>query len=182
MTWRQLVEILKGKGISIVVIIVLALANIAMAVYSLTIQQPSLQRLQEEWSSRRNLVAGGGGDLSAIYRRGKTDLELLHERIPPKRDFTRQMMEIFELASNNGLMVKGVSYKPDQIREPNLVVYGVSMTLEGKYAGVKSFISDLQCHGGLLAIDSVSLSSGSMKEEVVSLRMQLSTYFRPEGK
>lgn len=182
MTRNQLLEVLKVKRVSLAVILVLILVNIGVVVYSRLVQEPKLARLQDEWSEKRRLVTGGEGDLSAIYRQGTADLAALQERIPLKRDFTRQMMEVFEIAANNGLKVKGITYKPEALGEANLVVYVVSMNLDGQYAGIKSFISDLQCHGGLLTIDSLSLSSGSMTEEAVSLKMQLSAYLRPEGK
>jgi type IV pilus assembly protein PilO len=182
MTRNQLLEVLKSKRMPLAVILVLILVNIGVVVYSRLVQEPKLARLQDEWSEKRRLVTGGEGDLSAVYRQGTADLAVLQEQIPLKRDFTRQMMEVFEIAANNGLKVKGITYKPEALGEANLVVYGVSMNLDGQYAGIKSFISDLQCHGGLLTIDSISLSSGSMTEEAVSLRMQLSAYLRPEGK
>lgn len=182
MTRHQLLGILRERRVALAVILVLVMTNIGLGVYSRAYQQPKLAKLQDEWSGKRNLVAGGEGDLAAIYRQGAADLAVFQERIPQKRDFTREMMEVFEISANNGLKVKGISYKPEALKDSNLVVYGVSMTLDGKYAGIKSFISDLQCHGGLLTIDSISLSSGSMTEEAVSLKMQLSAYLRQEEK
>ncbi|MRR07362.1 MAG: pilus assembly protein PilO [Deltaproteobacteria bacterium] len=182
MTRSQFLEVLKAKRAPIAVILGLLLVNLGIMVYSQFIQEPKLIRLQNEWSEKRRLVTGGERDLAAVYRQGTADLAAFQERIPLKRDFTRQMMEVFEIAANNGLKVKGITYKPEALGEANLVVYGVAMNLDGQYAGVKSFISDLQCHGGLLTIDSLSLSSGSMTEEAVSLKMQLSAYLRPEGK
>ncbi|GLI38992.1 type 4a pilus biogenesis protein PilO [Geobacter hydrogenophilus] len=182
MTRNQLLEVLKAKRMPIAVILVLILTNMGIVIYSQLVQEPKLVKLQDEWTEKRRLVTGGGGDLAAIYRQGTADLAAFQERIPLKRDFTRQMMEVFEIAANNGLKVKGITYKPEAQKEANLVVYGVTMSLDGQYAGIKSFISDLQCHGGLLTIDSISLSNTSMTEEAVSLKMQLSAYLRPEGK
>ena len=182
MTRHQLLELLKAKRWAIAVILVLVLVNIGIEVYSRLIQEPKLIELQNKWSEKRRLVTGGEGDLASVYRQGAADLAAFQDRIPLKRDFTRQMMEVFELAANNGLKVKGITYKPEALGEANLFVYGVAMNLDGQYAGIKSFISDLQCHGGLLTIDAISLSSGSMTEEAVSLKMQLSAYLRPEGK
>lgn len=181
MTRNQFLEVLKAKRMPIAVILVLILVNMGIVMYSQLVQEPKLVKLQNEWTEKRRLVTGGG-DLGTIYRQGTADLAAFQERIPLKRDFTRQMMEVFEIAANNGLKVKGITYKPEAQKEANLVVYGVTMSLDGQYAGIKSFISDLQCHGGLLTIDSISLSNTSMTEEAVSLKMQLSAYLRPEGK
>lgn len=182
MTRNQFLELVKAKRAVLAVIVALVLVNLGIAAYTRLVQEPELLKLQDEWSEKRRLVTGGEGSLAVVYRQGTADLALFQERIPLKRDFTRQMMEVFETAANNGLRVKGITYKPEALGEANLVVYGVAMNLDGQYAGVKSFISDLQCHGGLLTIDSIALSSGSMTEESVSLKMQLSAYLRPEGK
>lgn len=182
MTKNQLLEVFRARWGTFAVILILALVNVGIMVYSTLYQQPRLAKLQDDWSGKRNLLAGGEGDFAAIYRQGTADLTAFQQRIPLKRDFTREMMEIFEIAANNGLKVKGISYKPEAVKESNLVVYVISMSLDGKYAGVKSFISDLQCHGGLVTLDSISLSSSSMTEEAVSLKVQLSAYLRTEGK
>lgn len=182
MTRSQLLEIVKAKRAAIAVIVALVLVNLGIAAYSRLVQEPELIKLQDQWSEKRRLVTGDAGSLAAVYRQGTADLAVFHERIPLKRDFTRQMMEVFEIAANNGLRVKGITYKPEALGEANLVVYRVAMNLDGQYAGIKSFISDLQCHGGLLTVDAIALSSGSMTEESVSLKMQLSAYLRPEGK
>ena len=182
MTRSQLLEIVKAKRAAIAVIVALVLVNLGIVAYSRLGQEPELIKLQDQWSEKRRLVRGDAGSLAAVYRQGTADLAAFHERIPLKRDFTRQMMEVFEIAANNGLRVKGITYKPEALGEANLVVYRVAMNLDGQYAGIKSFISDLQCHGGLLTVDAIALTSGSMTEESVSLKMQLSAYLRPEGK
>lgn len=182
MTKQQILELLKARKKTIAVLLLLVLANVGLTVYIRAFQEPRLARLQGDWTAKRALGAGAGRDVSTIYRQGMDDLAAYHERIPLKKDFTRLMMEIFEEAANNGLKVQGLTYKPETLKEKNLVVYGVSMNLSGKYAGVKSFIADLQCRRELLTIDSLSLSGGSATEESVGLKMQLSAYLRPEGK
>jgi type IV pilus assembly protein PilO len=156
--------------------------NVGLVVYLRLVQEPSLARLHGEWTSKRSLGAGGDGTVASVYSRGIADLASYRERIPLKKEFTRLMMGIFEEAANNGLKVQGITYKPETLKDENLVVYGVSMSLGGKYAGVKSFISDLQCMSEIVTIDSLSLSSGSATEESVNLKMQLSVYLQPEDK
>ncbi|RNC68727.1 MAG: pilus assembly protein PilO [Desulfuromonadales bacterium] len=179
---EQIIEILKARKLSIAVIASLILINSGLVVYVRMFQEPQLAGLQDQWSGKRALAAGQKGDVSDAYRQGMADLASFNDRIPPKRDFTKLMMEIFETAANNGLTVKGIAYKPDVLRAEGFVLYGVSMSLDGKYAGIKSFLGDLQCHRGLITVDSVSLSSGSMTEEAVSLKINLSTYLRAEEK
>ena len=182
MTKQQLLEILSSYKKTIIVFLLLVLVNIGLWGYITIFQEPRLTRLQNEWTEKRALSVGGKSDVSSLYHKGMADLAVFQERIPEKREFTRMMMEIFEAAENNGLRVQGTTYKPSTLKEENLVVYGVTLGLEGKYAGVKSFLADLQCMQAMVTVDSLSLSGGKPTEESVGLRISLSAYLRPEAR
>lgn len=180
MTKRQLLEILAARKKTLIVFLLLVIGNMGLLGYTMIFQEPRLVRLQNEWTEKRALGAAGRSDISSLYRKGTADLAVFHESIPEKREFTRLMMEIFEAAENNSLRIKGTTYKPSVLKEENLIVYGVSLGLEGKYAGIKSFLSDLQCQRALVTVDSLSLSGGNPTEESVGLKLNLSAYLRPE--
>lgn len=182
MTKRQLLEILSSYKRTIIVFLLLVSANVGLWCYITIFQEPRLVRLQSEWTEKRALGAGGRSDISSLYHKGTADLAAFHDRIPEKREFTRMMMEIFEAAENNGLRVLGTTYKPSTLKDENLVVYGVTLGLEGKYAGIKSFLADLQCQRAMVTVDSLSLSGGKPTEESVNLRISLSAYLRPEAR
>lgn len=182
MTKQQLLELCRSRPKTLILLLLLLLVNVGLAVYEQTVQGPRIARLEQEWAVKRSRGAGGQGDISDIYRQGLADLAQFRERAPLKRDFTRLIMEIFEMASNNGLKVVSIAYKPASSKDGDLLVNGITLNLSGKYAGVKSFVSDLQCQRTLMTIDSLQLASVSATEESVSLKLNLSLYLRAEAR
>ncbi|WP_298439722.1 type 4a pilus biogenesis protein PilO [Geobacter sp.] len=182
MTKQQLLELCRSRPKTLLLLLLLLLLNVGLAVYVQTVQGPRIVRLEGDWTAKRMLGAGGKGDIAAIYRQGLADLAKFQETAPLKRDFAREIMEIFETASNNGLKVVSITYKPEVSKESGFVVYGITLDLTGKYAGVKSFVSDMQCQHALVTIDSLQLSSGSAAEEAVGLKLGLSAYLRAEAR
>jgi type IV pilus assembly protein PilO len=121
----------------------------------------------------------GKADVATIYRRGSEDLKKLATRVPAKRQFPRVLGDILDAAASNALMTGGVSYKPQTIKgRETLLVYGVSMTVGGSYAAVKSFLSDLQKNSELIVVESINLSKSDLYEENVVLDLRLSVYLQ----
>lgn len=182
MTKQQFLDLLGSRKKSVGLVLVLVVLNIAVSLYVHIVQQPQLDRLLDEWAAKRALSAEGKNDIASIYQRGEADLKSFRERIPLKRDFSRVMMETFEAAADNGLKIANITYKPQLVPDENLVLYAVTMDLNGKYAATKSFLADLQCRKSLLVIDALSLANSSTTDEAVDLKLQLSAYLRPEEK
>ena len=101
--------------------------------------------------------------------------------IPPKKDLARIVGEIYEIAKSNSLSVGGISYKTEQIKSEKLLSYIIGLTVSGRYAAVKSFIADIGRMRDIVTIDDISLNNPKLTEEVVSLRLNLTLYLRPEG-
>ncbi|AJE03171.1 type 4a pilus biogenesis protein PilO [Geobacter pickeringii] len=182
MTKQQLLELCRSRPKTLILLVLLILVNVGLAVYEHTVQEPRIVRLEQEWAAKRSRSAGGRGDISEIYRQGLADLAQFRERAPLKRDFTRLIMEIFEMASNNGLKVVSIAYKPAASKDGDLLINGITLNLSGRYAGIKSFVSDLQCQHTLMTVDSFQIASGSVTEETLSLKLDLSLYLRAEAR
>ncbi len=183
MNIKFIVEIFKARRNFFIVILVLALLNAGLYIYAAAYQTPHLAAMQSEWFEKRRLAAGGvTQDAAAVYRQGTKDLAAWDARIPSKKEFARFVGELFEAAANNALTVGGVTYKPEPVKEEkNLLTFSISFNVSGKYAAVKSFIADLSRLREILTIDNVSLNNTKLTEESVSMRLQLTAYFRMEG-
>jgi len=177
-----LLELLRTRRSVFIVLLALLLILVGLLLFGQLYQQPRLALLQKQWSEKRALLAGGQGDVSAAYRQGAADLEAFYARIPAKLQFTRVLADFYEVASNNSLKVIGINYKPEPVKGENLLVYGVTLQVAGKYAGIKSFLADIQCRPEFFVVDGISLSSGSSTEEMVGLKLQLSLYLQKDGK
>ena len=63
--------------------------------------------------------------------------------------------DILDAAASSAVVTGNVSYKPQAIKDQDLLAYGVSMTVGGSYAAVKSFLADLQKNSELIVIDGI---------------------------
>jgi type IV pilus assembly protein PilO len=174
---KFLLEILRSRKKSVALTLVLLIANVALAVYLLGWLIPGNKALQSRWFEKRKLLTTGGGDLAAIYRQGISDLETFNTMVPVRKSFAREVGDIFELAANNGLTVSAVTYKPNP-SSVSLLDYALSFSVAGKYAGVKSFIADLQRFKEMVVIDHFTLTGSRATEEYVDLKLNLTVYLR----
>ncbi len=183
MTVKSIEQIFRARMKSFVFIAVLVLANAGLLVYISVYQAPRLAALQNAWFEKRRAAEKGTfKDAAVIYRQGTADLATWRARIAPKKDFARLVGEVFEIAASNSLKVGGVSYKPTPIKDENLLAYSIGFNVSGKYAAIKSFLADLMQSREIITIDTVTLNSSGATEESVGLKVQLTAYFRTEGR
>jgi len=181
MTMTLLQQILKARQRSFVCIIILIFINAGLYAYSAAYQEPHLAGLQIRWAEERRLAAGEAVvDAAAVYRQGTSDLATWRKRIAPKKEFARFIGGIFETAGNNSLKVGAITYKPERVKGEDLLAYSLSFNVSGKYAAVKSFIADIERLRDIAVIDNISLN-GKATEESVTLKLQLTAYFRTEA-
>ncbi len=164
-----------------IAILVMILMDGGLYLYYSSYLEPRLASLQREWSDKRLAAAEGAPlDMAAVYRQGNADLATWRERIYPKKDFARFIGDLFETATNNSLKVGAITYKPTSFKDEGLLAFTVDFNVAGKYAAIKSFISDLERLRQIVVINNVSLS-GKNTEESVGMRVQLTAYFKVEG-
>ena len=109
--------------------------------------------------------------------KGRQDLKAWRAKILPKKNFPQFIGNLFDIAGNNSLGINGISYKSTELNE-GLAAYTIEFNLSGKYAAVKSFVSDIQQLHEMITIDSVSLSSSKNTEDSVSLKVRMTVYLR----
>jgi type IV pilus assembly protein PilO len=142
-------------------------------------QAPAIVTAQAKWNDlRRRVSVAGRSDVSTVYKQGQIDLATLAERIPPKRQFPRLLGDLMEAASANGVVAGALSYKPETVKGENLLAYGLTMKVSGRYAAVKSFLADLLIMPELVVVDSVSLTNSDPFEEDVNMDLHMTVYLR----
>jgi Tfp pilus assembly protein PilO len=171
-------EIIKMRKKSCLAIIALALANIVLYIFIMGFQISKLNTLQNEWLENRQRPSSGYLEKSLIFSQGKKDLAVFDSRIPPKKDFMRVVGELFEIASNNGLSIGSVGYKPELIKDRDLLVYGLSFSVEGSYAAVKSFIADIEQSPEIVSIDQINLTGAESSPDSVKVSVRISAFFK----
>lgn len=182
MNFQMLRDMIAARRNSFAFIAFLALLNLSVLLFLSLWQQPELKKAQVEWFAKRDALAKGEvlGD-AARYHNGVRDLELFQKRLVPKKEFAGLLSQIYETAKNNSLTLKGVSYKPAPVKGEALLSYGISFTVQGKYASVKSFLADLVRYPEMVTVDSVALNNPNSIEESVNLKVQVTAYLKTEG-
>jgi len=176
---QALLELFHQKKRTLIVTLVLLVLNICLYAVSAGYLEPKVAASQASWSDLRQRVAvAGRADVATVYRRGVDDLKRLMVRIPVKRQFPRVLGDILDAAASSAVVTGGVSYKPQAIKDQDLLAYGVSMTVGGSYAAVKSFLSDLQKNSELIVIDDIGFSKSDLYEENVVLDLRLTVYLQ----
>ena len=174
-------QIIIAQPRTFVLILFLAVLNIALYLFSSVYQNPRLENLQNKWFQKRKLGTGGVvADTGTIYQQGIIDLKNWRSRITPKKGFARFIGTLYETAANNSLSFEGATYKISQFKEQGLVAYTLDFDVVGKYAAVKSFISDLQRMPEIITMENLSLNNKNATEDAVDLKVQLTVYLRME--
>ena len=176
---QVLLEIYRLKKRCLIAMLLLLLANIAMYAFIHGYQNVALNEAQNKCDDlRRRFTTAERGDVSVIYRQGVNDLDKLKTIIPPKRRFPLVLGGILDDAASGNLAVKAISYKPQTVKNEDLLEYDINMSVSGSYAAVKSFLADLQKKRELIVIDTIALSNADLFEENVSMNIRLTVYLR----
>lgn len=175
-------EVFSTRRKTLIILSALLVVNVGAYLFLVLYQGPHLSALQAQLVQKQQLNSGGvTQDAAAVYRQGKTDLATWRGRIPPKKDFTRVVGELFEMAGSNSLKIGGVTYKPEVLKEENLIAFSIGFNVSGKYAAIKSFISDIARSREIMHIDSLVLNNSKPTEEAIDMKLQITAYFRMEG-
>jgi Tfp pilus assembly protein PilO len=187
----SLSRIVRERRAVLLPLVVLALVNVglfAFAVYPLSLRASSLER-EAESASRVRLMAGR--DLAAARNvatgreRADRDLrEFYRDVLPPDLAGARRITyaRLAQMAREAGLRYDRRRYETDSGEKgATLERLGITMTLEGDYAGVRSFIHALETAPEFVVIEGVSLAERPQGEDVtLTLDLALATYYRAE--
>ena len=168
-------------------LMVLLLANVALFVVGNQVIAPKVMRLEEQLvknQAEARLARQQGTNAATpenILTRGRQDLQSFREAIPGKETFSELIGDVSLLANRAGLEIDQITYAPEEKPEEKLLVYSLSFTVSGSYRQLKKFIHSLEHSPRLIAIQELSLSGSSEKQqEGVRMQIRLSTHFTSE--
>jgi type IV pilus assembly protein PilO len=183
MRFSILKEIINARRAMWIFLLILIAVNVGLTLFIGTYQKPRIEELKADWLAKRsrNEIQGQVKSQAEVYSKGAEDLKTFKNRIYPKRDFTRFLSELLDLAGKDKLKVGSIVYKPTSVPAENLLNYAITLTVSGKYPAIKKFVYDVGSMNNLAVIEGVSLSTGGKTEDTVQMQVQLSSYFRMEG-
>lgn len=173
------IEIYRQKKRSLNVALLLLVVNIAVYAVNYGYLDSSVNEARQKWHElRRRVSVAERGDVSVVYRQALADLEKLSALIPLKRQFPSVLGDILDAAASSNVVIGTVTYKPQVVKNEDLLAYSINMSVSGSYAAVKSFLADLQKNRELVVIEAVALSNRDPFEENVSMNVNLTVYLR----
>jgi Tfp pilus assembly protein PilO len=177
---RQLaLELYQQKKPWLIVIGLLLLLNIIAMVGIALFQLPVLDSKKElVTEQRKSLEATAHGDANSVYRNGKRDLEKLQAMIPSKRGFAPLLGEITDFSTECHVSSDALTYKPEYLKERNLLVYHIELSVSGRYSAIRCFLYKMRTIKELVVIDSLTLKNGDPYKENVSMELKLTAYLR----
>jgi type IV pilus assembly protein PilO len=179
---QSVLELYQRKKNWLIAIGLLLLLNIFSFAGIALFQQPALDlKKGMVTEQRKGLDAMAGGDATAIYRKGKSDLEKIQAMIPPKRRFASLLGEIMDSATVCHVSSDSLTYKPEYLRERKLLAYRVSLSVSGRYAALRCFLYEMQTRKELVVVDGITLKNGDPYAEKVSMELKLTVYLRDDA-
>ncbi|QWV92253.1 type 4a pilus biogenesis protein PilO [Geomonas oryzisoli] len=179
MSYQMLLDMIAARRKSFTFIAFLALLALGIEAYISTYQRPELANVQQAWFTKRDALARGETQADATkYQQGMRDLDEFRKHLLPKKELAALLSRIYGTAKTNSLVLSGINYRPSKEKGKGnqMVTYGISFNVTGKYASVKSFLADLARYREMLIVESISLSNSSVTEEKVNLRIQTTVY------
>lgn len=144
-------------------------------------KRQTAERLETEYGTVRRELAGvgKGDDAYRAFMAAKTELQRFRKMLPEERQLETVAEELRRIIGENGLVSDDdIRFKAEGIVDLLLLKYGMTLSLRGSYAQVKTALAEIQNSPRLLAIEKISLNAGERGGDQVMLTLTLSTYFR----
>lgn len=169
-----------------VLLLVLFTGSIALFVVNQQLISPGVAALERDYidlqqrsKQARQLKAAADNPMS-VYQRGKADLDRFMAMIPAQQQFTALVAELFKMSEAAGLEISSVNYQPKELKDQQLLQYGLSFSVTGQYAQLKKFIAQIETSNRIVAIESIALRGKPEDDRGVSLQLQLVTFFKAD--
>lgn len=135
--------------------------------------------LMQQQLRRSNSVAP-----QQAYEQGMKDYARFRALLPSLRNFSELIGDLYTLAEQCNLEISQIGYTQKEFTETGILAYALKFSLTGTYDELKRFVYGLEESGRLIVIEQVTLNATKGEEgaALVSLSLNLTTYFGTEGK
>ena len=180
-------RILSERRGVIVPLALVALVNLgfyALAVYPLSLKVSASEHRAVAARTQLAVADREDKDVRATLRltdQASKDLSRFYQDILPA-DLTVARRQTYEhlaaLAREHNLAIPRRGYRVDEGYKGRLERLNIAMELTGNYADMRDFIYDLESSPEFVAIEGIALAEDAQKEDVLTLSLSLSTYYR----
>jgi|SRR5579862_1229313 len=95
---------------------------------------------------------------------------------PSEAGYSFVVEDLGALAKDTGLQITSTRFRQKVVEKRGVQEVSISISMQGQYAALVSFINGLERSGSFYVLDSLSLDSNS--EGIPKLNLELRTYFR----
>ena len=116
-----------------------------------------------------------------VVKANTQDAEQFYETMAPRRtDLVAVVEDVEKMAKEPGLKTGQRAFAPAEVKDPRLVRVKITLPLEGSYDQLVGFLDRVERSPHFLTVDRIALHSA--KEGSAALQVELSAYFRSEGR
>jgi Tfp pilus assembly protein PilO len=172
----------RKNAIRAVIAIVVLLDIILIGVNWSLASAPHPSNLQVKLlDQRRSLIAADvrrAEDIRKSLPAVETDTNTFYQKDlrPGTAGYSSVVEDLGKLAKDSHLQITSTRFRPKVVEKRGVQEITVTITTQGQYADLVSFINSLERSGSFFLLDSLSLESSS--EGGLKLNMELRTYFR----
>jgi hypothetical protein len=175
------------KRIILVGVILLVLADVALAAYSWQLSSAPhapQQQLAVEIKQHDLLKADikRAQDIRDNIPAIQKDCDRFERSLFPARSgYSAVRSELGAIARKSGIKLEGISFKPTEIPSRGMTEVSIDATVNGDYKSVIGFLNGLQRSANLFEVDALTLASENSPQappNAIKVALHLKTYFR----
>ena len=167
-----------------VVLGVLLLLSVILYFINLQLVTPKVDALEREYiglqerSRQARKMNAAEDSPNTVYRRGIADLNKFRTLIPPRDGLTDLVAELFRVAEKAHITISQIHYDPKELKDYDLLEYGLAFSISGSYQQLKTFIALIEASKRLIVIEGIAIRSDLRSGNQGSLQLHLATYFQ----
>lgn len=153
--------------------------NMAFYGYVIVRQKTMIERLQEQYASRRQLGASEFNRNNPLLKleMARQSWHAFTETLPPRSMIAQWIKELRKTIRQYGLSSNRLIFRPEKIDSLELLEYSIDISVVGEYGNVRLFLADIQNSATLFCINKLALKQAK-QERLVNLKLGIATYCR----
>ena len=185
--FRRIVDEHRRSIVPLMLLLVIDILAYVLLVYPLSQRVANVTErtaaAEQALAAARRDHAQASGTLTGKSR-ASTELATFYTKVlPADQDDARRKthLRLAQLARDAHLHYGRVSTNLELPRNSSLTRMRISMELSGTYADIRSFIHEVETSPEFVVIDNVELAEATQGENILTVKLDLSTYFRTGG-
>ena len=148
-------------------------------------QRVAANEQRTEAAERQRMAAEAEFKRAEMLQRAQAqateDLETFYAQVLPSSVAAARRilnLRLHQKAREHGVSYQGSDTTEETVRDSTLLRLGTAVRLSGEYEDIRAFIHDLETSPDFVVIDNVKLAAAAEASSLLSVSLQVSTYYR----